>query len=194
MKKFLASAVVIFGLTGMGLYGQTNTSANTVKGYVITLKGDTVRGDIKINPKKEAEPYVKVSVKNEKGEAKSFKAEKAKLYVAENITYVAKKFNDETFFFKVISTGAITLYELHYEEFSVANANEAVVKTDYFMEKSDGGELVKIKSGKFRKQVSDVMQDNEVIVQDINEKKYTYDNLQELFEEYNKQAKVTSKG
>ena len=63
--------------------------------------------------------------------------------------------------------------------------NEIKVKSDYYMEK-DGGEFVKIKSGKFKKQVTEVMADNEEIVKALEEKKYDYDNIVELFKAYNK--------
>ena len=48
--------------------------------------------------------------------------------------------------------------------------NEVKVKSDYYMEK-EAGEFVKIKSGKFKKQIVDVMGDNEEIVKGIEEKK-----------------------
>ena len=194
MKKFIYSVIALTTSLSVTVSAQSTSSVSYVKGYVITLKGDTVKGEIKINQKKEVEPYSKVSVKTQTGEVKTFKPEKTKLYVADNVTYVSKAFSGEAFFFKVLSKGAITLYELHFEEASVSNANEALIKAEFFMEKSDGGEIVKIKSGKFKKQVGEVMQDNEAIVEGINEKKYTYDNIQELFEDYNKQAQGQTKG
>ena len=65
--------------------------------------------------------------------------------------------------------------------------NEIRVKSDYYMEK-EAGEFVKIKSGKFKKQIVDVMGDNQEIVKGIEDKKYDYDNILEVFNVYNKPA------
>jgi hypothetical protein len=65
--------------------------------------------------------------------------------------------------------------------------NDIKVKSDYYMEKQSG-EFVKIKSGKFKKQVVEAMSDNEEIVKALEEKKYEYENIVELFNAYNKSA------
>jgi hypothetical protein len=55
------------------------------------------------------------------------------------------------------------------------------------MEKA-AGEFVKIKSGKFKKQLGEAMADNEEIIKALEDKKYEYENIVELFDAYNKSA------
>jgi len=81
-----------------------------------------------------------------------------------------------------LSKGTVNLYEAQIEVYQM---NDIKVKSDYYMEKL-AGEFVKIKSGKFKKQVEEVMSDNVEIVKALADKKYEYDNIVELFNAYNK--------
>ena len=85
---------------------------------------------------------------------------------------------------KRLSKGAVNLYEAQVEVYQM---NEIKVKSDYYMEKS-AGEFVKVKSGKFKKQVEEVMADNSEIVKALEDKKYEFENIVELFNAYNKKA------
>ena len=55
-----------------------NAQIAFVKGYIINEKGDTVKGEVKINPKKEQDNYSKVFFKDESGTQKNYKANKVK--------------------------------------------------------------------------------------------------------------------
>jgi hypothetical protein len=175
--------VVVAILTAFSF--RANAQAKYFPGYVIMLNGDTLKGEIKKNPKKEYDNFTKAAYrKKDGGEIKTFTAVKIKEYCVEGITFVSRNVEGEQVFVKRLSEGAVNLYESQIE---VLQMNDLKVKSDYFMEKSTG-EFVKIKSGKFKKQVQEVMSDNEEIVKAIDEKKYEYDNIVELFNAYNKSA------
>lgn len=154
-------------------------------GYVIMLNGDSLKGEIKKNMKKEFDNFTKASFRKKEGsEIKSYTPAKIKEYCVDGITFVSRNVDGEQVFVKRISKGAVNLYEAQTE---ILQMNELKVKSDYYMEKS-GGEFVKVKSSKFKKQMSDVMADNEEIVKALEEKKYDYENIVEVVKAYNKTA------
>ncbi|MFL5765878.1 MAG: hypothetical protein ACJ77K_18175 [Bacteroidia bacterium] len=182
-RVFSVSVVVVAILTAFSF--RANAQAKYFPGYVIMLNGDTLKGEIKKNPKKEFDNFAKAAYrKKDGGEIKTFNATKIKEYCVDGITFVSRNVDGEQVFVKRVSKGAVNLYESQIE---VLQMNDIKVKSDYYMEKG-AGEFVKIKSGKFKKQISEVMSDNEEIVKAVEEKKYEYDNIVELFNAYNKTA------
>lgn len=180
----------IFLLLGLAvLFSGTNklaAQATFYPGYIILLTGDTLKGEIKMNPKKDLDLYSRVTFKKGNEAPKVYKANKIKEYKVDDLVFVSRNIDGEQVFIKRISSGAVTLYE---SKFEVMQMNEIKQKVDYYMEK--GGETgpVKIKSGKFKKQVADAMADNEEIVKALEENKYEYDNIVEVFDEYNNVSK-----
>ena len=165
-----------------------NTASAQVKympGYVIMLNGDTLKGEVKENPKHEFDNFTKASYRKKEGsEIKSFTPAKIKECCVDGITFVSRNVDGEQVFVKRLSKGAVNLYEAQIE---VMQMNEIRVKSDYYMEKA-GGEFVKVKSSKFKKQMSDAMSDNQEIVKALEDKKYDYENIVEVVNAYNKTA------
>ena len=159
--------------------------AKYYQGYVIMLTGDTLKGEIKKNPKKEYDNFAKAAYRKKEGsEIKTFAPNKIKEYTVDGTTFVSRNIDGEQVFVKRLSKGAVNLYKAQLEVYQM---NDIKVKSDYFMEKKSG-EFVKIKSGKFKKQVEEVMSDNETIVKALEDKKYEYENIVELFNAYNNTA------
>jgi hypothetical protein len=155
-------------------------------GYVIDLKGDTIKGEIKIpRSGKEYELFGKVSIKISAYEQKNFKAAKVKEYNLDGYSYIPKKVDSEMVFMKRVSTGALNLYEYKFLDFLMGKEE---VKTEYYIEKNGEDDLVRLKSGKFKKQVSEIISDNEELVKEIEEN-YEYNNIADLVNEYNSWAK-----
>lgn len=160
------------------------------KGYVVTLKGDTLKGDIKI-PKvgKEHEMFAKVFIKISEADQKSLKAEKVKEYVVDGQHFVVRKFDGDMVFMKKLSSGALNLYEYKYETYVM---NDVKVRSEYFIEKDGKEELTKIKSGKLKKQIAEVISDNEELVKQVEASdKLEQDQLVQVVNEYNTWAKKT---
>jgi len=152
-------------------------------GYIILLTGDTLKGDVKMNPKKDLDLFSKVTFKKGNEAPKMYKANKIKEYKVDNTVFVSRNIEGEQVFIRRISTGLVNLYEWKIE---VMQMNDIKEKIDYFMEKVGEEGPVKIKSGKFKKQVADVMSDNEEILKGLENKKYDFDNIVEIFDDYNK--------
>jgi hypothetical protein len=186
IKNLFSVTVVVVAAT---IAFQTSVFAQVkyYPGYVIMLKGDTLKGEIKKNPKKEFDNFTKAAYrKSDGGEIKTFSPAKIKEYMVDGITYVSRNIDGEQVFIKRLSEGAVNLYEAQLEVYQM---NEIRIKSDYFMEKEGEAGPVKIKSGKFKKQVQEVMSDNEEIVKGLEDKTYDYENIVEVFNTYNKSAK-----
>lgn len=153
-------------------------------GYVVLISGDSVKGDIRVNTKKELPLYQKVAVKQ--GEStKTYKPEQVKEYGFESTLFVARKVDGEMQFLKVISSGHVNLYELQFE---VQRGDALIVESEYYIEKNDGtAELQKAKSGKFKKTVAELMNDNAELVARVesSDKKYEIAEMKQVCEEYN---------
>ena len=160
------------------------------KGYVLLNTGDTVKGEIKVNPKKEFDFYSKVMVKRSEDEKKTFNPAKAKEFSFEDTRFVSRQVEGENSFVKCLSMGAVNLFEHQYEWQS---GNEIVYRSEYFIEKPNSKEMVRVKSGHFKKIVEEFMGDNAELLKDVKDKKYDFEQLSEVVQTYNAWAK-TQKG
>lgn len=185
MKKI----IIFCSLTAMFSFPAIAQSV-FIPGYVITSKGDTIKGEIRHNPKKEHDLFSKVTVKIAENQNKTLKADKVKMFSFGSNTFISTMVDGEPVFLRILSKGAITLYEWQYEW--VNSKNETEYKTEYYMQKQGEAEPTRIRAGRFRKQVAEMISDNEALVKELEEKKYEYENLAEVIESYNKWAKQKS--
>jgi hypothetical protein len=157
-----------------------------VKGYMITMTGDTLKGEIKTNPKKEFDSFNKVFFKDASGVQKNYKPDKVKGYGFDNKHFIASKYEGEPMFYKILSTGQVMLFEMMYE---MQNMNEIVYKTEYYVAKKEDAEYSKLKEGKYKKQLSELMKDNPEILANANEdKKFEIEKVVTLVNQYNNWA------
>jgi hypothetical protein len=154
-------------------------------GYVILTNGDSVKGDIKVNTKKELTLFQKVTMKITETSTKTYKPEQVAEYGFEESKFLARKVDGEMQFMKVLASGRVNLFEWQYE---LQRGNELVVEKEYFIEKNDGaGKLEKAKPAKFKKTVAELMADHTDLVARIQneDKKYEIAQMQSIVEEYN---------
>lgn len=158
-------------------------------GFVITSKGDTVRGEVKINEKKEFDLFRKVSVKLSETESKTFKPDKVKEYSVDGQRFITKKIDDEYVFVKVVAMGELNLY-MH--QFEFYHGEEVRHDSEYYIEKGNlnqpDSQPSKIKgSGKFKKMVAELMGDHTELVKKIqtSDNKYEGEAMVEVVVEYN---------
>lgn len=184
MKGIFSITVVVVAAV-MAFNTSAFAQAKYFPGYVIMLNGDSLKGELKKNPKREFDNFSKASFRKKEGaEVKSFNASKIKEYCVDGTIFVSRNVDGEQVFVKCITRGVVSLYEVQIE---VMQMNEIKVKSDYYMERH-GSEFVKVKSSKFKKQMTDAMSDNEEIVKALEEKKYDYENIVEVVNAYNKSA------
>lgn len=125
-----------------------------VKGYIVNEKGDTLRGEVKINPKKEKDNYNKVFFKDEGGTQRSYKPNKVKAYGFDNQHYIAMEYEGEQKFYRALVRGEISLYKMMFE---VINMNAVSWDGEYYITRSDDKKMTAVKEGKFKKQLQEMM-------------------------------------
>jgi hypothetical protein len=154
-----------------------------VKGYMINDKGDTLKGEVKINPKKEQDNHKKVFFKDASGTQKNYKPNKVKGYGYDNNHYVAFNFDDEPMFYKRMTTGPIYLYK---SAFEVVVMNEATFDFEYFLFKEGDKKMTEVKTGKFKKQLQEWMSGQAGFANDYKEeKKFNAESAVEVINKYN---------
>jgi hypothetical protein len=189
IKKYF-SATFFISIPVMTFNYSAFSQVKYYKGYVILINGDTLKGEIKKNPKNEFDNFRKAVYRKGEGlPMKSYGAEKVKEYNIDGDIFLSRMIEDEAVFVKRILVGTYNLYEAQIE---TMQSNKITAETAYFIEKSGSTDLIKIieKSSKFKKQMMDIMSDNKDIVKALEAEKYTYKNITELFEAYNKSAKT----
>lgn len=152
-------------------------------GYVILNSGDTIKGEIKINTKKEIGLYSKVQMKQ--GESsKSYKPEQVKEYIVGESRFLSRKFEGEMVFMKVVTSGRILIFEWQFE---MQRGNELVVDSEYYIQINDGSnsEPQKLKPAKFKKLAAELMNDHSELVEKIqnDNKKFELGDVQAYVEE-----------
>jgi hypothetical protein len=168
-------------------FGIAMSQITFVKGYMINMAGDTLKGEIKTNPKKEFDSYNKVFFKDESGVQKNYKPDKVKGYGFDNKHFIASQYEGEPMFYKVLSRGNLMLFEMMYE---MQQMNDIVYKTEYYVAKKEDPEYAKLKESKYKKQLGELMKDNPEILANADEdKKFEIGKVVELVEQYNNWAK-----
>jgi hypothetical protein len=156
---------------------------NFVKGYVVNEKGDTLKGEVRLNPKKEQEIYTKVFLRDANGMQKNYKPEKTKGYGYEDKRFVSGITDNEARFFLVIIKGPVSLYKTVVESMKM---NETVFESVYFLSTAADNIPVEVKESKFKKQIGEIMKDNpEIVASYAEEKKFDLEKATDLINRYN---------
>jgi hypothetical protein len=190
MKKTMKFFKLFLALVLVFVFKNTQAQLLWKKGFVLLSNGDTVKGEIKVNPKKEFDLYSKVMVRKSEEEKRTFNPSKAKEFCFEDTRFISRQVDGENSFVKCLSLGAVNLYQYQYE---MQSGSSIVYRSEYYIEKASSSEMVRVKSGHFRKIVEEYMGDNSDLVKDVMDKKYDFDQLAEVVQTYNSWAK-TQKG
>ncbi len=182
MKKHLSLVLLLV----LGTFTAAKAELVWKAGYVILNSGDTLRGDIKYNTKKELSLFTKVTLKNAENVQKNYKPDDIKEFAYEDVHFLSRIMDKEPVFLKLVSAGQINLFEWQFE---VYHGDQTEVEKDFYIEKvgSDAKEPEKLKGSKFKKTVSELMSDNTDLVSRVesDDKKYEIAEMQSVIEEYN---------
>ncbi|MBP7808818.1 MAG: hypothetical protein KA163_05965 [Bacteroidia bacterium] len=182
MKKLVLTSALFLSISIMF------SQITFVKGYIINLTGDTLKGEVKMNPKKEFDNYNKVYFKDASGVQKNYKPNKVKGYGFDDKHFIASTFDGEPTFYKVLSKGPIMLFEVMFE---MQQMNEIAVKNEYYIAKKEDAEYSKLKEKKFKKQLEEYMKDNpEILTSAEEDKKFEIEKVVDLVNQYNDWAKT----
>jgi hypothetical protein len=152
MKNFRRLLLLISALPVVA-FSQTSY----VKAYLVNMKGDTVKGEARVNPKKEYDNYYKILFRDSAGTQKTYKPEKIKAFGFGDQHYVAITEDGETAFFRVLARGHVNLYKFMFEGIRM---NKTVFVPEYYLAESDSSELEPIRENRFKKQLSRWIDDN----------------------------------
>lgn len=158
---------------------------NFYEGYIITNEGDTVKGEIKTNPKKELSLYSKVTFKDVQGLTKTYKGNKIKGFAYFNTlknkwhSFVAVQ-NDEYQFYKIVIKHPITIYEYQYEDMKVGG--DFYIAKQYYIYKND--KYILLKSKKLKNQLAEYIDNTEVLSEIDKMKEIDIEKLSSLLEKY----------
>jgi hypothetical protein len=154
-----------------------------VPGYLINDKGDTLKGEVKVNPKKEHDLYLKVMFKDASGAQKNWKPAKVKGYGFDGRHFISVKNNDEDMFFQRLTDGYIVLYKAAFE---VIVMNDTSFDFEYYVMREGDTKHTEVKENKFKKQMSEWMKDNtEFITEFKDEKKFNAEAAADVINRYN---------
>lgn len=177
MKKLVFILFAALSITGM------NAQNTFVKGYVITEKGDTIKGDVKLNPKKEIELYTKLTFKDPSGLQKMFKPLKTKGYGYDQNHFITMQDSEgEMKFAKVLVLGPISLYKLGFEGLKM---NTVVVEFEYYLVSTENNDKEMIKESKYKRQLNEWMRDNVSFLEANDEKKFDEQKVIDIINQYN---------
>ncbi|MDF2453830.1 MAG: hypothetical protein K0S26_3334, partial [Bacteroidota bacterium] len=105
--------------------------------YVITLKGDTIKGQIKMPKSKKVELFQKISFKDKTNKVRLYTPDKINGYCHNNYYFISAYHNNKSCYFKVLSKGKASLFQTTFEVFEEGIANE-IEEFCVMEEKSDG--------------------------------------------------------
>lgn len=168
------------------LYSHSYSQVTFAKGYLVELDGDTLKGEVKMNPKKDFDLFNKVFFKDASGVQKNYKPDKVKAYGFDGKHFIASLYEKEMMFYKVLCNGTVRLYEMMCE---TQIMNEISYKSEYFLSRKDDKEFTRLKPVKYKKQLSEFLKDNPDIVQDTeDDKKFEIEKIADLITRYNNAA------
>lgn len=159
-------------------------------GYVVTLKGDTIKGSIKKHKVSEVENYQKITFKDEKNKQRMYLPGKINGYGLGGYHYINGFHNNRPSFLKVLSAGKFNLLQMLYEEMS--ESGKVIVAEFCVMSGPQGEEFAVLEEKGLKKQLKEFFKSNKALVQKINEQKtieYKADVLEAYFKEFNESAK-----
>ncbi len=160
-----------------------NAQGTFVKGYIVNDKKDTIKGEVKLNPKKESEAYEKIYFKDANGGQKTYKAAKLIEYGVGNERFISLDYDGEPRFYKVLAQGAINFYVVLFETMRM---NELSYDPEYYLAEPGNKEMETVKQNKFKKQLSYWMKDNMEFMKDYEDtKKFDVDKATQMINNYN---------
>lgn len=157
--------------------------------YVVPLKGDTIRGFIKMPKVSETELYQKITFRDDKNKQRMYMPGKIKGYGLGGYFYMNGFHNNKPSFLKVLSAGKLNLLQMLYEEMS--GSEKIIIQEFCVMSGPQGEEFAVLEEKGLKKQLKDFFKSNKALVQKINEQKtidYKAEILEAYFKEFNESA------
>ncbi len=158
---------------------------NFYEGYIITDKEDTIKGEIKVNPKKELSLFAKIMFKDQQGITKTYKPNKINgfgYFNKENKKwhYFISVHESEPQFYKIILQHPVTIYEYQFEDMKVGG--DFYTSKQYYIKHNN--DYIRLKSNKLKKQLSEYIDNPDVLTEIDKMEEIDIDKLSALLEKY----------
>jgi hypothetical protein len=189
MKYFIVVNSLLFSFIS---FAQTKKPAKQEvilePAYVITLKGDTLSGNLKLSRLQKFEHFEKITFIDDKTKKpRPYLPHKIKEYQLKNYQYISAYHNSKPVFFKVLSKGDLTLYVYYTEVFDEGNPIEI---HDYVVEIKNASkdQFVLLENKGVKKQLKELFKSNKELVKKVGDQKeilFTDETFEAFFKEYN---------
>lgn len=188
--KIAALSVGLLMFTSVNLLAQDDDepAVTNGQGYVVTNKGDTLKGEIIERDKKTGlrleDDKIKLIISPT--EKKTYAPGKIKMYYNGENVYESVEFKtDEFAFMQVVSKGALALYQLDLERNKKGEIE--VYETQYYVKKpaEKGAIAIRIKENNFKKDIGLLVKDNDDMYDEINNKDLVFEDLEKVIKDYN---------
>ncbi len=156
------------------------------QGYVVTNKGDTLKGEIIERDKKTGLRFEgdKIKLIISPTEKKSYSPGKIKMYYnGENVFESVEYKSEEFAFMQVVDKGELTLYQLDLERDKKGEIE--VYETQYYVKKTTEKTAIRIKENNFKKDIGALVKDNEDMLDEVNNKDLVFEDLEKVIKDYN---------
>ena len=154
-------------------YGKYANNFKFHQGYVVTRSGDKIQGLLKhFN---DLRVYAKVVFVSQKGEKTTYYPSDLKEYKAQRARFISNNFS---FFEVILEDDRVGVYE---RKVSTYTQYGVMLQTDYFYKRTSDTELMRVRRIGFKKTFAQFFQDCPELQKKIEQKKFKYKNLAQMF-------------
>ena len=152
-----------------------------IHGYIITQRGDTTHGEIKLDKKL---LYNEIEFKTEEGGVRKFTPEQIRGYSFNNRMFTRNERVSNIVFIEKKIDGFADLYETNLYVRVGTTQPPSGYKVNYFVRK-DEGDFIPVTKTDFKETMMRFVDDNKELRNKIKDKKLKYKNLAEVINIYN---------
>lgn len=182
--------ILLFSLQSLLIFSQAKKTPDVFENaYIVTLKGDTVKGQIKIPKTKKMEVFQKISFKDPANKIRLYTPDKINGYGHNNYYYISAFHNNKSCYFKVLSKGKTSLFQTGFE--IVEEGIPSDIIEFCAMEENSDGQFKVIDAKGIKKQLKDLFKSNKALAQKVGEQKeipFNAETLEAYFKEFNTAA------
>lgn len=179
--------ILLFSLQSLLVFSQAKKTPDVFEdAYIVTLKGDTLKGQIKIPKLKKMELFQKISFKDQANKIRLYTPDKINGYGHNNYYYISAFHNNKSCYFKVLSKGKTSLFQTGFEMIDEGVATGIVEFCA--MEENSDGQFKVLTASSIKKQLKDLFKSNKPLAQKISDQKeipFNAETLEAYFKEFN---------
>lgn len=193
MKKAFLAITTLCSLSSYAQPGKGKEMKMTPSfspGYYISLKGDTVKGEVQNNRDFEYDNSLSLFFRIKSGsKPMEYNTKKAKGYGFDNNHYTSLKMDDKDVYIKILETGRLNLFEYKYAD---AKGPQGV-GTVYFIVDSRAAEndkagtniLTQLDEMSFKKQLKPFFKDQPIVLEPVDKWKLKIEEIRKAVVEFN---------